>query len=165
MSTLEQFVREAARRTEKVFHERGVIMPMWHAITRDGEALVFGAPSPDKATGIAMARALFELRDVIRYCFIDEAWIVAAIDNPTLEQLEAVRDAIITGAEASPARQEVIAFWAEDHAEGQAMARRHIIRRPNAPPSLGPLIYDGGRGEYEGQMTGLLPRPAGTRVQ
>lgn len=165
MSTLRQFIEGASHRSEKIFRERGELLPMWHCCRRDGGQHVFGALSQSKDVHVMLIRAYFELNNVVRYCFIDEAWIVAAIDNPTPEQLAAVERAAITGAAASPARQEVVMFTAEDHAEGMLMARRFIIRRPHTPPTLGPLLVDPPGGELEGRMIGLLPRPNTARLQ
>jgi hypothetical protein len=136
---------------------REFVKPMWHAITRDGVALVCPTMLADKDAEVAMARAVFELRDVVRYLFIDEAWMVEAIGpDVTPEQRAAVELAVITGATASPARQEVVMFSGEDQAEGAVMARRLIIRQ-GAHATLGPLQFDPPGGQMVGRFVGLLP--------
>jgi len=161
--TLRNFVDVASRNVDHIFRRNGIVRPMWHAVARDGEELVFPTPHTDKDIAVAMVRALFELRDVVRYVLVDEAWIVAAFGpNVTPEQMAAVREAVITGATASPAREEVVMLCAEDHAEGCLMARRKIIRPPSGRPKLGPLEFDPRGGELRGRFLGLLPRKSTT---
>jgi len=160
-TTLREFVETASANIDKVFRRTGTVRPMWHAVARDGEELICPPPNPDKDIATAMLRALFELRDVVRYIFVDEAWIVEAWGpDATPEQHEAVRLAMITGATASPHRKEVVMLCAEDHAEGSLMARRMIIRPASGRPTLGPLEFDPRGGMVQGRFLGLLPRKA-----
>lgn len=162
-TTLRDFVESASRNIDKIFRKQGVVRPMWHAVTRGGDELVFPTPSPDKDTAVVMVRVLFELRDVVRYVFIDEAWIVDAFGkNNTPERSEAVRQAVITGAAASPYREEVVMIAADDAAEGGLMARRKIIRPAVGRPALGPLQYDPRGGLLAGRFVGLIPRKGAT---
>ena len=169
MTTLREFIETASHNVEKIFRKTGVIRPMVHCVTRDGEVLVFPSLDGDKDVAALMMRALFELRDVVRYVLIDEAWIVEALgENATPEKIAAVKKAAITGASASPDRVEVVMFCAEDHAEGQLMGRRQIIRPqgPYAkPPYLAPIEIDPEGGMLQGRFVGLLPRPAMTTMQ
>lgn len=159
MTTLREFIQHASGGIERVFHRTGIVKPMWHAITRDRDEMIFPPPAPDKDDAAVMVRVLFELRDVVRYVFIDEAWIVDAMgENNTPERLEAVAAAAITGATASPLREEVVMFAAEDEAEGSLMARRRIIRPAHGRATLGPLQYDPRGGTIVGRFVGLLPR-------
>lgn len=165
--TLREFVETASINVERIFRKTGVIRPMIHCVTRDGQELIFPAAlHPDKDVATVMLRALFEIRDVVRYLMIDEAWIVAALGkDATPEQLAAVREAAITGAKASPARVEVVMLCSEDHVEGQLMGRREIVRPAGRRPHLGPLQIDPQGGMLHGRFVGLLPRPAATTLQ
>ena len=161
--TLRDFIGNASDSIERVFRINGIIRPMWHAVTRDGDELVFPPPSPDKDAAVVMVRVLFELRDVVRYAFIDEAWIVEAWGpNATDADREAVRQAAITGASKSPHRQEVVMFAADDAAEGGLMARRKIIRPSSGKAKLGPLEFDPRGGSLAGRFVGLIPRKGAT---
>lgn len=159
MTTLREFIETASNAIDRIFRKSHVIRPMWHAVTRDGQELVFPTTMPDKDMEIAMARAIFELRDVVRYAFINEAWMVDAFgQNRTPEKLEAVRQAIETGASKSPVREEIVMISAEDEREGSLLARRKIIRPSHGHAKLGPLLLDMPGGEFAGRFVGLLPR-------
>ena len=163
MIPFREFIEQASGGIDRVFRRNGILRPMWHAITRDGEELVFPPPCDDKDDAVMMVRALFELRDVVRYVFIDEAWIVAAFGpDVTPEQLQRVRDAAITGATASPHREEVVMLAADDAAEGSLMARRKIIRPSHGRATLGPLEYDPRGGSIVGRFVGMVPRKHAT---
>ena len=161
--TLREFIGHASDAVDRIFRKTGIVRPMWHAVCRDGEEFVFPPPSPDKDTACMMVGALFELRDVVRYAFIDEAWIVAAWGkDATPEMIEAVRQAAITGASKSPHREEVVMFAADDVAEGGLMARRKIIRPSSGRAKLGPLEFDPRGGSLAGRFVGLIPRKGAT---
>lgn len=163
MTTLRGFIDHASHSIDHIWRINPIVRPMWHAITRDGDELIFPPPADDKDNAVVMVRALFELRDVVRYVFIDEAWIVAAFGkDATPEQLQRVRDAAITGATASPHREEIVMFAAEDEAEGTLMARRGIIRPSHGRATLGPLQYDPRGGALVGRFLGLIPRKSAT---
>lgn len=163
MIPFRDFIDKASADIDRVFRNTGAIRPMWHAVALDGEELVFPAPSPDKDTAVAMVRALFELRDVVRYVFIDEAWMVGAFgDDVTDAKREAARLAAITGATASPDREEVVMFAADDRDEGSLMACRKIIRPSRGRAKLGPLAYDPRGGMVAGRFLGLVPRKTAT---
>jgi hypothetical protein len=161
--TLRDFIAHASKSIDRIFFVNGIVRPMWHAVTRGGEELIFPPPSPDKDTAVIMVRVLFELRDVVRYVFIDEAWIVAAFGkDATPEKLAAVRQAAITGAASSPHREEVVMLAADDAVEGSLMARRKIIRPAVGRAKLGPLEYDPRGGQIAGRFVGLVPRKSAT---
>jgi hypothetical protein len=158
--TFKDFVEGVSTNTETAFKRRGRIIPIWSAITRDGSPLITPAPCDDKDMAAAMMRALFELADVVRYCFIDEAWQVR-IQGQSLagESVEDWKRRMAIGPPPSqhPDRIEIIMLSAEDEREGALMGRREIIRPARGRPKLGPLnIYAPTQGE--GRFTGLLPR-------
>jgi hypothetical protein len=142
---------DAAART---FLEHGRFGALWHMITADGESLFVGPISPDKNTQIAMVKALMVIRRVVRYVFVDEAWILEC-DQSELDQT--YRDGIRN----HPRRKEVLLISAEDQSLGMVMAHREIIREKGRP-KLGPLVIHSDLKQSEGRMIGLLP-PVGTR--
>jgi len=153
MTTLREFVETASRNIDTIFRRTGRIRPMVHCVTRDGDELIFPSTGEDKDTFALMMRALFELRDVVRYVMMDEAWMVEAGNDEAV-----MREAIKHGATASPARVEIVMFSAEDHAEGQLMAFRKIIRPEGKLPYLDPLQASPDGGMLSGRFVGLLPR-------
>jgi hypothetical protein len=146
---------------EKLFAAKGEIRPRYHAVTANEEVLVVPAPSRDKDTGVAMVRALFIDRHVVRYVFLDEAWMLGrtevAIDDDEMARI--MRDGLTN----HPNRIEVVMFSGEDAECGMAMARRLIVRPENGKPYLGPFEWTlplrPGRNIHhlEGRMVGLLP--------
>lgn len=161
--TLQEFVTDCSEAAAKVFHLRGQLSPMWHAVTRAGEYLMISSPHPDKDTVAALMRALFELRDVTRYVFIDEAWQLDVKRRPG-EDVEALTARVRNfggTVQGHPDRVEVLMSSGEDETAGMVTARRVIIRPQHGKAFLGPLeIYTPELSE--GRMVGMLPK-RGTR--
>ena len=154
--SLRGFVEHASNTLEKVFVKTGIINPMFHVIQRNGKEFALpGNLSDDKDMMCAIARKAFEMCDVVRYLYVDEAWIVEAI-GPEAERI--VRETVRMGARNHPLRKEVIMLSAEDEDEGQLLARRLIIRPATGPAYLGPLEIDTETVQSEGRFVGLLPR-------
>jgi hypothetical protein len=147
---------------DRQFAAKGIVYPLWHAVTSSGEQFYETSPLQDKDLAVAMIRALFDLRDVVRYVFIDEAWTLNRMLQPGEEE-KVRRD----GLSKHPDRMEVVMISGEDHECGQMMVHRNIIRPAKGKPYLGPLqdLDDlpfippgGGVAQSEGRMVGLLPR-------
>jgi hypothetical protein len=67
--------------TEQFFRKRGRIFPMYHVVKADGAQEAMQAPPlEDKDEAMALMRAYFELFDIKRYVFIDEAWRLDTTD-------------------------------------------------------------------------------------
>jgi hypothetical protein len=161
MTELRKLVEFASEQAAAAFHRSGQVLPMWHAIKRSGDHIVFAPPpGADKATSVGMARAAFELFDVVRYVFMDEAWILNAIGREIgAAEMERINR---EGLSQHPDRVEVIMFSAEDEAEGMLTAHRLILRPERGKPKLKPLeIFDLTGVTSEGRMVGLLPRSKG----
>jgi hypothetical protein len=146
---------------ERRFAEHGEIVPMWHAVTASGENIIQPRPPLDKDTAVAMIRALFEIRNVVRYVFFDEAWTLLKLVGPD-EMARIDRD----GLAIHPERVEVVVFQGEDAEWGQITAQRKIIRPAAGKPYLAPLELledlahlppDRGAIQSSGRMVGLLP--------
>jgi hypothetical protein len=101
-------------------------------------------------------RAYFELFNVIRYVFIDEAWRLDTTDLPPCERDAALDFCREHGARAHLRRVEIVLFAVEDEM-GMLQGYRVIKLRLHCKPRLGPLILDPNGGHYEGRMIGLLP--------
>ena len=156
---LRMLIENASDWAEKIFARKGQILPMWHAVTSNGEHVVMDAPSSDKDTSAVIVRAFFELNDVVRCLFIDEAW-TAQGGEELRKWVEEHNQQIAT----YPNRVEVVAFMGEDDADGMITAHRRIIRG-QGKPKLGSLEYiDWAGGESSGRLVGMLPR-RGARVQ
>jgi hypothetical protein len=157
--TLQEFVTGCSEAAAKVFHLRGQISPMWHAVTRAGEHLMTPSPSNDKDYTVALLRAAFELHDVVRYVFIDEAWPLDLKRLPE-EDLQALmtRGRSFGGLlDRTPERVEVLLLMGEDETSGVCTARRVIVRPPHGKAYLGLLEIVTPK-VSEGRMIGLLPQ-------
>jgi hypothetical protein len=146
---------------EQRFERDGAIEPMWHAVTASGESFIEHAlPDFDEPEAIATIHALFDLRDVVRYVFIYEAWTLAGL-LPADEMDRVSR----SGLAAHPERIEVVTLQGEDRACGQIVAHRRIIRPAGRQPYLGALetmeevlhLPRGAAIQFQGRMVGLLP--------
>lgn len=157
---LRELVAFASDFCERMFSAKGQIHPMWHAVTSSGEQFIETPMFADKDLAVAMMRALFDLKDVVRDVFIDEAWTVTRL--LTEEEYETVQR---TGLANFPGRAEIVMIQGEDRDAGQLIAHRDIIRPPKGKPYLGPLqtaddlglIPHGARVQSGGRMVGLLP--------
>lgn len=156
---LHELVETAAAAAEKQFLAQGHFSPIWHMVTADGEHLFSGPISRDKDTQVAMIKALMIIKNVVRYVFIDEAWILE--HKGGIDQAELNR-AYENGIANHPDRKEILMFTGEDQNLGMVMARCDIIRKGGRKVRLGPLVIDKFDG-MEGRMVGLLPMAGATR--
>jgi hypothetical protein len=159
MITLRQLIEIASVGVDGLFKTRGVIRPMYHCMTAAGVNFVAPAPCEDKDDSIVLMRALFALKNVVRYVFIDEAWIVdkAHVRAAEVANLEAW--VAKHGVSNHPDRREVVMFLAEDLA-GCLHAHRFILRPEHGKPKLSPLKFITSEAKARGRMIGLL-RPSG----
>lgn len=153
---LNEMIEVASRVAEKMLRTKGEVRPMWHAIMADGDNLLVPAPHPDKDTAVALIRALFEIKNVVRYVFVDEAWVVIG-RGPIPDEVRAWLGE--HGARAHPGRIDAVMFTGEDGESGKQISSfRRILRPPQGKARLGPMEhYSAGR-EQEGRLIGLLPR-------
>ena len=154
MSDLRQMIEAASSAVEKLFKIRGVIRPMYDCMTADGVRFVTPAPHEDKDAAVAMMRALFVIKNVVRYVFIDEAWMLDqkgdAAEGARLEAWAAKY-----GVASHPDRREIVMFIAEDLA-GRLSAHRFILRPEHGKPRLSPLKFIPAETLAHGRMVGLL---------
>lgn len=162
---LKELVELANATAEKIFDMRGAVHPIYFMVNADGEHFIVPAPAAeDKDVSAALLRAIMELRRVIRFVRVDEAWTVhlAVTDAEVAKAVEDIDS--MGGARNHPDRVEVVMLVAEDCSEGFQTYHRDIIRNPGKRARLGPLIRD----QYtrsEGRFVGMLPRPQEARVQ
>jgi hypothetical protein len=174
--TLQEFIRVCSEAAAKMFHLRGQISPMWIAVTRAGERLMAPSPRPDNDEAVAMLRAIFEQRDVVRCVFIYAAWQIEfkripgesfgesaarARDEGWAVELNRIPGESF-GESAARARGfqasfEVLSLTGEDEAAGLITARQRIIRPPRSAAYLGPLEISTPNAS-EGLWAGLLPQ-------
>lgn len=163
---LRQMIESASGWAEKQFARKGEVLPMWHAMKSNGEHIIIPAPPTDKDTSATIMRALFELHDVVRCLFIDEAWVFDGVGKGH-EENERVMKWIKEhdGISGFPGRVEVVTFAGEDEAAGSMQAHRRIIRG-QGKPRLAPLAYLDMTGvRSEGRLVGMLPRRRDAKVQ
>lgn len=153
---LQKLISTASESIEKIFRKQGGLAPMYHAVKRNGTALIVPAMSDDKDEGVAMIKALFVIEDVVRYVFIDEAWILGFDEsgsNPKPDMARIRRE----GLRDHPDRREVVMFAAENLDGDFVAARRFILRPEHGKPSLSPLKpFSGASDGFSGRMVGLL---------
>jgi hypothetical protein len=158
---LRAMLAHASAFCEKHFALKGEIAPMWHAITSDGRTVIEPHPVElGKDLAAAMMRTFFDLRDVVRYVYIGEAWTLDRMIKP-----EEYEEIFRKGLSEHPDRVEVVQLQGEDRDYGQIIAARKIIRPKKGKPYLGPLedindlphIPAGASVQSEGRMVGMLP--------
>jgi len=149
---LRSLIELASWKIEKIFRIRGEILAMWHYVKADGEHVIMPPPAVDKDISCTLMRVLFEIDNVVRYLFIDEAWMAHIEDDAKLA------DWLKSGhpVRAHPKRREIVVFAGED-SESAMQAHRDIIRPQHGKPHLGPLVFDHFT-ESQGRLIGMLPR-------
>jgi len=150
---LKELITNASRLIEKQFKHRGQVFPMWHAVPMQGPELVFTPPCENKNEAMAMVRALFDLNDVVRCVYIDEAWMAGELT--TAEYAQAQEHGV---ASLKKKREEIVMFFGEDR-DGTTLARRAIIRPKGKKPYLGPLeiFPEGDSNAFAGRISHMLP--------
>jgi hypothetical protein len=158
---LRRMFDQASAFCERRFAQTGEIAPMWQAITSDGDVLIEPHPTfLSKDNAAALIRALFDLRDVVRYVYVGEAWTLNRMIKPE-EQEKIFRE----GISEHPDRVEVVQIQGEDRECGQLIGARDIIRPEGRKPYLGPMVMvndlphipRGATIQSEGRMVGMLP--------
>ena len=135
---LRGLIEFAAGQMERRFKNVGRINPMWHAETAS-ETLIIAATFADKNATTAALTELFREQNVVRYLFIDEAWIVQRdVTGFSPAEIERMRE---TGVSNHPDRQEVVMISGEDR-NGMQTATCEIIRPAKGKARLGPLAID-----------------------
>jgi hypothetical protein len=154
-------IERASRTAEHEFAKRGFLTPAWVAIDKQGTVHAFPSSGHSKDLDVLIIRATFTALEVIRYVFVDEAWMLdrSMSDITKAELVEIGKH----GLRDHPERKEIVMLSGEDHDAGQLTARRDIVRPPVGRPYLGPLIIDDGIKQSEGRMVGLLPVTGRTR--
>lgn len=158
---LRRMLDHASAFCDRHFAKKGEIAPMWHAVTADGQTII--EPHPmylGKDMAAAMIRTFFDLRDVIRYVYVGEAWTLNRMIRREEEE-----EIFRKGLSEHPDRVEVVQIQGEDRDYGQIIAARNIIRPPKGKPYLGPLqtvndlphVPQGASITSEGRMVGMLP--------
>ena len=152
---LKSMIEFASVQAEKLFRKDGVLYPLYHAITATGDTVILNPPPGDKDLSIALIKAWFELNEIDRYVYIDEAWIVDDRRNQLGLDLDEVRR---TGVRNHPDRREIVMFSAENRRGEQLTAKRFILRPEIGNAKLAPLDIDKPYEHSEGRMVGLLKR-------
>jgi hypothetical protein len=147
---LSHLIKTGAKFADDWFARTGVLSPMYHAITESGEHLLIGNMPPDKDMALAYLRELFAERLVVRYLYMDEAWIRKA-EGISPAELEAIGR---RGVKNDPLRIEVVIFIAEDR-QRCVIGQQAITRARGEKPKLGPLEIDQPQ-SMSGRMIGLL---------
>ena len=147
---LQELFAHAADIARNMFLDSGEILPMWHAVTKDGENMLIATPwnsDEEKHFAERGLRQMFQVHGVQRYVFISEVWMAQA------RSFEEVN----TGPRPSehPDRREALFLAAEDRA-GNAISGHFFILRPeHGKPTLSPLHMDDFDGKV-GRFTGML---------
>jgi hypothetical protein len=154
---LKDMIEKASVVAERAFKAFGKIAGLYHMVTAGGEQILAAKPFPNnKDLSAAAMRLAMREKNVVRYCYFDEGWLLR-VAGPKLTEEQMMRFAA-KGLADEPGRQEIIMFTAED-CERQVTARRVINRSANGKATLGPLIVDEPCSISEGRMIGMLQPP------
>jgi hypothetical protein len=152
---LKSLVEFASANVEKIFRRTRVLLPMYHAITTDGETMILQPPPGNKDISVAMVKAWMQIQRVDRYVFMDEAWMVD--DSRGQFGLDVAKMQREGGASNHPERREIVMFSAENRRGEMLTAKRFILRPEVGKPTLSRLEIDDMTGvTSEGRMVGLL---------
>jgi hypothetical protein len=152
---LHALIEFASEQISKLFKNTGKVLPMYHAVTADGQTLILNAPHKDKDISVGMIKIAFAKLNVERYVFMDEAWILDTQNRvPGPDEWKRIeRD----GLSEHPDRREILMLTAEDRHGNIITAHRYILRPEHGKAKLSPLeIRDMTEGHSVGRMVGLL---------
>lgn len=152
-SDLRRLIELASACAEASFARNGSLLPFWHCIEGDGTLHLVSIPIADKDFSAALMRAFMVKHDIVRCCFVGEAWAAQVTDNAEARKFMAGG----RGVASHPRRKEIVMFSAEDES-GALTAQREILRPSGKPPRLGPLVMNDMKGwSSEGRLVGMLP--------
>lgn len=154
---LRELIEIASGGAEQCFRRSGRLSPRYHCMLADGGSFVTPAPHDDKDVSVALMRALFQIKHVVKYVFIDEAWILDTSITDAAEAAKLEAWAGKHGIANHPDRREIVMFLAEDLA-GRLSAHRFILRQEHGKPKLSPLKFIPAAAAAHGRMVGLLQR-------
>lgn len=155
--TLQELFAHAKQQAFLMFHKRGEVLPMWHAVTQDNEHMILATPfdSDDQKDDTMKAlRAMFAERKVKMFVFMCEAWTIK-LSEPLASRL-LLQDIRPSQHED---RREVLRVNAEDGAGNVLSGQFYILRPEHGPATLSPFEQDDDKGMVSGRMTGLLTKP------
>lgn len=148
LTELQEFFALAAKNIARIFHEKGEVIPMWHAVDAQGEHILIATPwSNDREKDIAVQglRQMFKEKGVKRYAFMVEAWMRHA----------ASREDISARVSEHPDRREIVNISAEDRKGNRLMGWYYILRPEHGKATLSPL-HMGNEILTSGRFTGML---------
>jgi hypothetical protein len=105
---LVELIEGASSAAEPTFMKTGRFPPTWLMVTAEGQQIFSGPLSNHKDFGVALIKALMLFHKVVRYVFVDEAWILDRRDG-TIEPGELAR-INRDGLADHPERQEILMF-------------------------------------------------------
>ena len=119
-ATEEELLALLSQFAETSFEEQGQVPPLFHAITEDGEHLLYMTPWEDgkaKAKMLKMVRAEFARKHVVRYGYVSEVWLAGYDAPPRVlpserpDRKEAVVVAIVAPPRVTLARRDIVRPW------------------------------------------------------
>ncbi len=151
MSKFEELVEKAKENVQRMFDERGEILPMWHAQTVDGEDLILATPLGDADQKELLSQALklfFQEKGVVRYVFMTETWFKAVKEGETMFSGD-VRH--------QPDKKEAVMLVGEDRDTGASIMVQLEIDRSKGKAVLLPASnHNGG---VAGRFTNMFGEP------
>jgi hypothetical protein len=152
--TARELIEFAAPMAAGLFEMDGGLLPIWHAVRRNGEHGVVASPFGDGASKDLVATAMrevFERLDVVAYVFVCESWMLTCKEDDVDKiKRKGIRD--------DTRRVECLWYAAED-AAGEITAYQ-LIERPDGPEGPGklrPLVWLDKCDRKEGRFVGMLP--------
>lgn len=158
LTDLTSMIEFAARNAGRIFRDKGVIYPMYHAIMTDGTNVVLSPPGGSKDESVALVRAWLQINDIDRFVYIDEAWILDTTKGGPEIDLEKVRR---EGIKDHPDRREIVMYAAENRRGEMLTAQQFILRPEIGKAKLSALKIMEQFEHSEGRMVGLLQRDRG----
>ena len=151
--SLQQLFDFAKKQAFLMFHKRGEVLPMWHAIAGNGEHMLIATPfgdDDDKDGTMTALRAMFAERRVTQYVFVCEAWTLKLSEPQSRLLLQE-----IPRPSEHEDRREVLRVNAEDRAGNVLSGQYYILRPEHGTPTLSKFELDS-NGLVSGRMSGLL---------
>lgn len=153
MKNLREFLDVHTKASVGMFHQEGVMMPLWVVETKHEGTLVMLTPWQDEAgkeASVEIIKKIMRAKGAERYIFVTEAWEVCPQDGqiPKSKQLGA-------SLASHPDRREILLLTAEDR-KHQLLRRFYILRPEHGKPTLSEPETTEEDAPGEGRFMGLL---------
>jgi hypothetical protein len=143
--TLQKLFDTAAQSAAQLFSETGEVLPMMHAVRKDGAHILIPLmweSQKEKQDSLRQLKMALPAFGVQQYVIVAEAWMVDVMQTDApIGHFKTLKD--------HPDRRECLTISAADNKGNHRAGLYYILRPEQGPPKLSPLrLFDEADGEF-----------------